>query len=100
MYIPARIASFSYGYDSSWKFNQTAEFGSGSGWNLGSDINFKHAFKNDPNAPRGGDQGFLLAWDPVKQKEVWRVKQAAHWNGGVVTTASGLVLQGSAEGDL
>ncbi|MGK2863506.1 MAG: PQQ-dependent dehydrogenase, methanol/ethanol family [Chitinophagaceae bacterium] len=100
MYIPARIASFPYGYDSSWQFNQPKEFGSGTGWNLGSDINFTLPFKEDINAPKGGDQGFLLAWDPARQKEVWRVKQEAHWNGGVVTTAAGLVFQGTADGNL
>jgi len=100
MYIPGRMTSFPYGYDSSWKFNQVKDFGSGTGWNLGSDINFGHPFKGDPNAPKESTQGFLLAWDPVKQKEVWRVKQDAHWNGGVVTTASGLVFQGTADGNL
>ncbi|MEP7375003.1 MAG: PQQ-dependent dehydrogenase, methanol/ethanol family [Chitinophagaceae bacterium] len=100
MYIPARMTSFTYGYDSSWKFDGIKEFGSGTGWNTGSDFNLAHPFKEDPNAPKGGTQGFLLAWDPVKQKEVWRVKQEMHWNGGVVTTASGLVFQGTADGTL
>jgi quinohemoprotein ethanol dehydrogenase len=36
----------------------------------------------------------------VKQKEVWRVKHDFHWNGGVVTTAGGLVFQGAADGNL
>jgi quinohemoprotein ethanol dehydrogenase len=94
------MTSFLYGYDSSWKFNQVKEFGSGTGWNTGSDINFAHPNKGDPNAPKGGAQGFLLAWDPVKQQEVWRVKQEAHWNGGVVITAAGLVFQGTADGNL
>lgn len=100
MYIPARMTSFPYGYDPGWKFNQVKDFGSGTGWNLGSDINNALPFKGDANAPKGGSQGFLLAWDPVKQKEVWRVKQEAHWNGGVVTTAAGLVFQGTADGNL
>ena len=100
MYIPGRVTSFPYGYDSSWKFNQVKDFGSGTGWNLASDINYALPFKADSNAPKGGPQGFLLAWDPVKQQEVWRVKQVAHWNGGVVTTASGLVFQGTADGNL
>ncbi len=100
MYIPGRMTSFPYGYDSSWKFDQVKDFGSGTGWNIGSDINNTHPIKSDPNAPKGAPPGFLLAWDPVKQKEVWRVKQEAHWNGGVVTTASGLVFQGTADGNL
>ncbi len=31
--------------------------------------------------------GRLLAWDPVKQKEAWRVEHVAPWNGGTLTTA-------------
>ncbi len=100
MYIPGRTTSFPYGYDSGWKFNQAKDFGSGTGWNLGSDINFTHPLKADLNAPKESAPGFLVAWDPVKQREVWRIKQETHWNGGVVTTASGLVFQGTADGNL
>jgi alcohol dehydrogenase (cytochrome c)/quinohemoprotein ethanol dehydrogenase len=34
----------------------------------------------------------------VAQKEVWRVPHLGPWNGGVLTTAGNLVLQGSAAG--
>lgn len=39
----------------------------------------------------------LLAWDPRKQREAWRVPQAAGWNGGVLATAGGLVFQGGGD---
>jgi quinohemoprotein ethanol dehydrogenase len=42
--------------------------------------------------------GYLKAWDPVAQKEVWRVEQAGAWNGGVLSTAGGLVFEGNAAG--
>ena len=42
--------------------------------------------------------GFLLAWDPVNQKERWRVPYANFWNGGTLTTAGNLVFQGTADG--
>ena len=42
--------------------------------------------------------GFLVAWDPVRQEEVWRVGHEHWWNGGVLTTASGLVFQGAGDG--
>jgi quinohemoprotein ethanol dehydrogenase len=100
MYIPARITSFPYGYDSAWQFGKPSEYGSGVGWNLGGDINMAKPFRTDSSAPKEQQYGFLLAWDPVKQKEVWRVKHDYHWNGGVVTTAGGLVFQGSADGNL
>jgi len=43
-------------------------------------------------------KGRLLAWDPVTQKEVWRVEHAGPWNGGVLSTAGNLVFQGTAGG--
>lgn len=45
-------------------------------------------------------QGFLLAWDPTTQQEAWRAPLAAWWNGGVLSTAGGLVFQGGADGRL
>ena len=55
----------------------------------------------DPNAPLPGtSSGRLMAWDPVDQKEVWGVDQVSHYNGGVLSTAGGLVFQGDAEGNL
>lgn len=42
--------------------------------------------------------GFLLAWDPVKQKEAWRVRYPTYYNGGTAATAGGLVFQGSIDG--
>src|SRR3546814_10953661 len=41
-------------------------------------------------------KGALIAWDPVAQKERWRVPHASPWNGGLLSTAGGLVFQGNA----
>jgi PQQ-dependent dehydrogenase (methanol/ethanol family) len=41
---------------------------------------------------------FLLAWDPVAQREVWRVPYVTTYNGGVLSTAGNLVFQGTADG--
>ncbi|MGE0667747.1 MAG: PQQ-dependent dehydrogenase, methanol/ethanol family [Sphingomonadales bacterium] len=51
-------------------------------------------------APAGGAgaTSSLLAWDPVAQKQVWRVPTPGFWNGGTMATAGGLVFQGEAEG--
>ena len=43
-----------------------------------------------------GEKGFLLAWDPVQQKEVWRYQYAGPWDSGIMTTAGNLVFQGNA----
>lgn len=39
------------------------------------------------------EKGFLLAWDPVKQEEAWRVPHPHSGNGGTLATAGNLVIQ-------
>ena len=51
-------------------------------------------------ALRKGNQGFLLAWDPVKQKAAWSVPHDGPWNGGVLATSGGLVFQGTIKGEV
>jgi quinohemoprotein ethanol dehydrogenase len=41
------------------------------------------------------EKGFLLAWDPVKQKEAFRVPHIAPGSGGVLTTQGNLLFQGT-----
>jgi quinohemoprotein ethanol dehydrogenase len=55
---------------------------------------FIQLFTRDPD----DNTGALLAWDPVTQKARWRVPRPALWNGGVLSTAGGLVFQGTADG--
>ena len=43
-------------------------------------------------------KGQLVAWDPVQQKVRWRVRHDTLWNGGTMSTAGGLVFQGTADG--
>jgi quinohemoprotein ethanol dehydrogenase len=47
----------------------------------------------------GDGKGSLVAWDPVAQKQVWKVQHDSLWNGGTLATAGGLVFQGTAKGD-
>jgi quinohemoprotein ethanol dehydrogenase len=42
----------------------------------------------------------LKAWDPVTQRERWRVPLTGLFNGGVLSTAGDLVFQGRADGHL
>jgi quinohemoprotein ethanol dehydrogenase len=42
----------------------------------------------------------LSAWDPIQQKEIWRVQYTTPSASGVLATAGGLVFQGSALGQL
>jgi len=57
------------------------------GWNIAV------AITNTP-----GIKGYLIAWDPVRRKEVWRAAYLGPWNGGTLTTAGNLVVQGDASG--
>jgi len=42
------------------------------------------------------EKGWLTAWDPVNQKEVWKIPHERAGNGGVLTTAGNLVIEGTA----
>jgi quinohemoprotein ethanol dehydrogenase len=42
--------------------------------------------------------GYLLAWDPVSNSEVWRIPHDKDWNGGILATAGNLLVQGAADG--
>lgn len=43
--------------------------------------------------------GWLAAWDPVANKEVWRAPHPGPVNGGTMVTAGNLVFQGDAQGN-
>src|SRR6202163_1900583 len=60
------------------------------GWNLAVDV---------AGTP-GTKKGYLLAWDPIHQKEAWRSDYIGPWNGGILTTAGNIVVQGDAAGNL
>jgi alcohol dehydrogenase (cytochrome c)/quinohemoprotein ethanol dehydrogenase len=60
------------------------------------------AMPQDPNIKKAilaTVKGRLLAWDPVQQKPAWQVPRTSAWNGGVLSTAGGLVFEGTGEGD-
>ena len=44
-------------------------------------------------------RGWLVAWDPVAEKEVWHAFHPLPWSGGTLTTAGNLVFQGRADGE-
>ena len=58
-------------------------------------------FPDDPKIReviKGASKGFLIAWDPVKRKEVWRVEHKGPWPGGTLATAGYLVFEGTVDG--
>ncbi len=64
--------------------------------NVGADFSGNGAL--DPKKVLAETYGRLIAWDPVNQKEVWRVERAGQANGGALATAGGLVFQGTGSG--
>jgi quinohemoprotein ethanol dehydrogenase len=52
------------------------------------------------DAPVDAGQGWLLAWDPVKQAAAWRVPLPGISAGGTLATRGGLVFQANAAGEL
>jgi PQQ-dependent dehydrogenase (methanol/ethanol family) len=88
VYISSLDLGFWYAHERDFEFRPLE-------WNLAIDLdrNVDLSEKEPPDAA-----GQLIAWDPVAQKEVWRVSHKGYWNGGVVSTAGGLVFQGTGDG--
>ena len=82
VYIPAQEIPMSYASVTGYKPGPI-------GWNVGTETS---------NLPKV--KGYLVAWDPVHQKEVWRANYLGPWNGGILTSAGNLVIQGNAAGDI
>ncbi len=93
VYIPVLDFPANYGQVNDFVYNQA-------GTNLG--VDGVIASLPDSQAERDAlgalIKGRLLAWDPVGQKEAWRVEHSGTWNGGTLTTAGNLVFQGTADG--
>ena len=45
-------------------------------------------------------RGYLRAWNVAQHHTVWEMPTATSWDGGVLATAGGLVMQGDANGNL
>jgi quinohemoprotein ethanol dehydrogenase len=94
-YIPAQEIPQAYAEDPRFATRPV-------GWNTG--IDFSAGVP--PIAPpevakmlRATLKGRLIAWDPVARKPKWTVEHENAWNGGVLSTAGGLVFQGKLNGD-
>src|SRR5258708_39465509 len=74
----------------------------------GKDVHFRPGANNEGDVmgwapPQPGSNGPLIdsvlkAWDPLSGKLVWQTAPMAFWGGGGLSTAAGLVVQGSAAG--
>jgi PQQ-dependent dehydrogenase (methanol/ethanol family) len=93
VYIPAQQNLGVYAHDEGFSYEE--DF-----YNTG--VDWTKATLPDNPEERAGTMnlftGFITAWDPVAQKEVWRVPHNNLWNGGILSTAGNLVFQGNADG--
>ena len=86
VYIPAQEVS--------WPYSRTAHFEPKKmSWNLGFNPNPRM-----PTTPPPEKKAYLLAWDPVRNAEAWRIEHPSQWNGGVLSTAGNLLVQGASDG--
>ena len=95
VYIPIQDAGFPYIADPDFKSTEL-------GYNVGVDFNGA-SMPQIPEVKKAvfaGIKAYLLAWDPVQQAPAWRIEYPGPSNGGTLTTAGNLVVQGTAGGDL
>jgi alcohol dehydrogenase (cytochrome c)/quinohemoprotein ethanol dehydrogenase len=96
VYVPINEAGFVYIPDRSFVPTSLS-------FNVGADFNAGSLPVENDKAMAGvkaGTRGHLAAWDPVAQKEVWRVQYEHPWTGGALATAGDLVFAGSGSGEI
>jgi quinohemoprotein ethanol dehydrogenase len=95
MYIPGTDSTFNYGATPNFVYKRGS-------WNSAVSGSGERQQPPPPVGPPAvkGQPGFLAAWDPVTQKDRWRVTYSEGFNGGTVTTAGNLVFHGTADGRL
>ncbi len=86
-YVPTLDSRYFYQNDA--KFQPAEGF-----WNLAYDLSIRMDFSNLGTERRS--RTYLLAWDPVSQREAWRADGSG---GGLLATAGGLVFRGTVEGN-
>lgn len=95
VYIPALDIPFAYGNEPQFHYEEGK-------WNLSIDWQLNAPPGDKALAQRidGMVRGYVSAWDPIKQKEVWRIQHAGSWNGGMLSTAGNLIFQGTSQGKI
>ena len=94
VYLPVQEIPFVFKHDAAYRHHPGL-------WNVGVQIEAASLPEDPAIAAQVLKvvQGRLVAWDPVAQKEAWRVDLQAPFNGGTLSTAGDLVFAGSARGD-
>jgi quinohemoprotein ethanol dehydrogenase len=94
VYIPALESASYYKHDDKFVFRDRT-------WNTGLSATRDPANeKTVADAAKSTGGAALIAWDPVQQREAWRVAYQRAGNGGTLSTGGNLVFQGSVDGYL
>jgi quinohemoprotein ethanol dehydrogenase len=94
VYLAALESASYYKHDDKFEFRDRT-------WNTGLSTTRDPANeKTVADAAKSSHGAFLIAWDPVKQQEAWRVAYPRAGNGGTLSTGGKLVFQGSVDGYL
>jgi quinohemoprotein ethanol dehydrogenase len=94
VYIPALESASYYKHDDKFEFRDRT-------WNTGLSATRDPANAQTVTAAAKSSSGSsLIAWDPVQQREAWRVAYPRAGNGGTLSTGGKLVFQGSVDGHL
>ncbi len=93
VYIPAMDIPYAYGNEPQFEYINGQ-------WNVGINwqLNAPTGDRKIDSAIDGMLRGHVSAWDPVQQKEIWRIQHAGSWNGGILSTRGNLVFQGNSGG--
>jgi quinohemoprotein ethanol dehydrogenase len=89
VYFPVRNMGSIYKMDPNWDYKPGQ-------WNTGIDMAVYENFGSTEDSERW--EAYLLAWDPVAQREAWRIPHITAFNGGTLSTGDNLLFEGSADG--
>jgi PQQ-dependent dehydrogenase (methanol/ethanol family) len=93
VYIPVQVSTAAFAGPNEFKINLQ-------GMNTGTDFFGGASLFNQPGAPqRGNIETYILAWDPVQAKEVWRVKNEIYGSSGILATSGNLIFSGNHNGE-
>ncbi|MEQ1610391.1 MAG: PQQ-dependent dehydrogenase, methanol/ethanol family [Hyphomonadaceae bacterium] len=92
IYIPVQVASSAFVGVKDFKLNNE-------GFNTGTDFSGGAALCSAPGAKCGNQETYILAWDPVKAKEVWRIKNDVYGSSGILATSGNLIFSGNHKGE-
>ena len=93
VYIPVQVSNAAYASPKEFKLNLQ-------GTNTGTDFFGGAALFNQPGAPpRGNVESYILAWDPINAREVWRIKNEVYGSTGILATGGNLIFSGNHDGE-